>query len=106
MGKLNQIDAYGQGRLFLLSIVGGLMYTVFNALIHLLNFTYSKRRNAFLAFFFPILCWMVPLLYCVFDNITNDNNLVSDWLFNLIWITPMIYNLILKKNVSRKSHLS
>lgn len=99
MGAINQIDDYSKGRLFVLSIIGCLMYTFFNGLIHLFNFSYLKKQSNFLAFYIPIFIWCIPLTATVAETFHSNNPKISDWLFNLIWIQPILYNLLLKKAV-------
>ena len=99
MGEINQIDDYAKAKLFVLSIIGCLMYTFFNGLIHLFNFSYLKKQSNFLAFYIPIFIWCIPFVVTMAETISSSNPKISDWLFNLIWIQPMLYNLLLKKAV-------
>ncbi len=96
-GILNLIDDYSKGRLLLMSIVGGLLYSLLNGLINALNFSYSKRQNDLLAFYLPILIWTIPLIIAISETIESNETKITDWLLILIWIEPIIYNLIIKK---------
>ena len=99
-GHINQIDDFSKGRLFVLSIVGGFIFTFFNALINALNFTFIKFQNTFLAFYLPVLIWLVPLIISFTENINNIHTKITDWLFVLIFVEPIVYNLILKKVIN------
>ncbi len=99
-GYINQIDDFSKGRLFVLSIIGGLIFTFFNALINALNFTFIKFQNTFLAFYLPVLIWLVPLIISFTENINNTHTKITDWLFVLILVEPIAYNLILKKVIN------
>ncbi|WP_123776037.1 hypothetical protein [Brumimicrobium aurantiacum] len=98
MGILNQIDDYSKGRLLIMSIVGGLLYTLLNGLINALNFSYPKRQNNSIAFYLPILIWTIPLIIAISEMVESRGTKITDWLLILIWVEPMIYNLIIKKS--------
>ena len=102
MGILNQIDDYSKGRLLIMSIVGGLLYSLLNGLINALNFSYSKRQNDLLAFYLPILIWTIPLIIATSETVESNGTKISDWLLILIWIEPIVYNLIIKKAAANK----
>lgn len=97
MGMLNEIDDYSKGRLLILSIVGGFLYSLLNGLINALNFSYLKRRNNLLAFYLPILIWTIPLIIAISEMVESNGAKITDWLLILIWIEPIAYNLIIKK---------
>lgn len=102
MGILNQIDDYSKGRLLITSIAGGLLYSLLNGLINALNFSYSKRQNDLLAFYLPILIWTIPLIIAISETVESNGAKITDWLLILIWIEPIVYNLIIKKAAANK----
>jgi len=97
MGILNQIDDFSKGRLLIMSFVGGFIYSLLNGLINALNFSYLKRQNNLIAFYLPILIWTIPLTIAISETVESRGTKISDWLLILIWVEPILYNLIIKK---------
>ncbi|NMM47746.1 hypothetical protein [Marinigracilibium pacificum] len=102
-GVINDLDDYSKGRLLLLSFVGGLLFTLFNGIINSLNFTYPKYHNKLIAFYLPVMIWLIPLIFIISDLIIKNDSKHSDWLLILIWIEPILYNLILSRSTPPKS---
>ena len=95
-GLSNQIDDYSQGRLLILSIVGGLLYTLLNALVNSVNFSYPKKRSKLLAFYLPMVIWLLPLALS-WPGLAGK---VGEWLLMLIWIEPIVYNWVACKAIA------
>ena len=100
-GSINLIDDYSKGQLLVLSIVGGFLYTLLNGSINALNFTYGRKKNPVVAFYLPILLWFIILTIDSIE-IVQSGSKTTDWLFVLIWIEPILYNLLVYKAVANK----
>ncbi|UTW67473.1 hypothetical protein KFE94_05005 [bacterium SCSIO 12643] len=101
IGLVNQTDSFSVGHLSLLSIVGGFLFSIANALINSLNFSFPNKQNHILAFYIPILLWFIPLITSVSKSIENEEFKISDWLIIIIWMEPILYNLALSKLASK-----
>ena len=101
IGLLNQIDQYSQNRLILLSIVGATLYSFLNAGINALNLTFSRKSDRQVAFVWPITFWTIILIFAIGRLMYIESIQISDVCLIIVWIEPIIYNLILKRQLGR-----
>ena len=100
LGFLNKIDHYSENRLILLSLVGGAIFMIGNAIINCLNFIFNRKKNIFLSFFLPIIIWIIILAFNIMELFDGNGIKIENVIMILILTEPIIYNLILKKAVA------
>ncbi len=100
LGFLNEIDDYSQNRLILLSLVGGAIFMIGNAVINSLNFNFNRNENFFTAFFLPIIIWTILLIFNVMELFEVNEIKIENLIAITMLTEPIIYNLTLKKAVT------
>ena len=100
LGFLNEIDDYSQNRLILLSLVGGAIFMIGNAVINSLNFNFNRNENFFIAFFLPIIIWTILLIFNVMELFEGNEIKIENLIAITVLTEPIIYNLTLKKAVT------
>jgi uncharacterized membrane protein len=101
LGFLNGIDDYSQNRLILLSLVGGAIFMIGNAVINSLNFNFNRNENFFIAFFLPIIIWAILLILNVMELFEGNEIKIENLIALTVLTEPIIYNLTLKKAVTK-----
>jgi uncharacterized membrane protein len=100
LGFLNEIDDYSQNRLILLSLIGGAIFMIGNAIINSLNFNFNRNENFFIAFFLPIIIWTILLIFNVMELFEGNEIKIENLIAITVLTEPIIYNLTLKKAVN------
>ena len=100
LGFLNKIDDYSENRLLLLSLVGGAIFMIGNAIINCLNFIFNRKKNIFLSFFLPIIIWIIILAFNIMELFDGNGIKIENVIMILVLTEPIIYNLTLKKAVA------
>lgn len=94
IGLINVEDMYSKSRLLLLSILGACLFTILNALINALNFSYSHSGNKTISFDIPIVIWAGISIY-------NFNQFdLEGFLFSGLCFEALLYNVFLKKTIT------
>jgi hypothetical protein len=101
LGFLNGIDDYSQNRPILLSLVGGAIFMIGNAVINSLNFNFNRNENFFIAFFLPIIIWAILLILNVMELFEGNEIKIENLIALTVLTEPIIYNLTLKKAVTK-----
>ena len=81
---LTGYDSYATSRIFILSIVASLIFTIFNVVINALNFSYLKYKDSFTAFCLPLIFWLVFFIASLIGG--------EDYLLLIILVEPILYN--------------
>lgn len=100
LGFLNEIDDYSQNRLILLSLVGGAIFMIGNAVINSLNINFNRNENFFIAFFLPIIIWTILLIFNIMELFEGNEIKIENLIAITVLTEPIIYNLTLKKAVT------
>lgn len=100
LGFLNKIDNYAENRLILLSLVGGAIFMIGNAIINCLNFIFNRNKNIFLSFILPIFIWIIILTFNIMELFDGNGIKIENLIMVLVLTEPIIYNLTLKKAVA------
>lgn len=100
LGFLNEIDDYSKGRLILLSLVGGAIFMIGNAVINSLNFNFNRNESFFISFFLPIIIWTTLLIFNILELFEANEIKIENIIAITVLTEPIIYNLTLKKIVT------
>ncbi|MFD1551042.1 hypothetical protein DNU06_04425 [Putridiphycobacter roseus] len=84
-----------QDAVWIIALMGSFVYALLNAVIHLFNFSYVKSQNKLLAFVLPIIVWTIFLNFALYLLAISYGLSASDWSLLIIFIEPIVYNLLL-----------